>query len=129
MPTVAPRRHRLRVEFSLSNQRTVAPFPGWACTRTPIGHSVIAHRAQQRRTPLGPAVVPEVTTDFAGDITMTPGPSDVIDRSPQDALLSHGELWLRYFALGGARSALELDAFLYGALEPNPRDHGVIAHA
>ena len=47
---------------------------------------------------------------------MTPGPSDVLDRSRQDALLSHGELWLRYFELGGMSTALELEAFLYGAL-------------
>jgi hypothetical protein len=51
---------------------------------------------------------------------VTPGPSDVLDRSRQDALLSHGELWLRYFELGGMSTALELEAFLYGALEPTP---------
>ena len=60
---------------------------------------------------------------------MTPGPSDVLDRSRQDALLSHGELWLRYFELGGMSTALELEAFLYGALEPTPHNHDVIAHA
>jgi hypothetical protein len=60
---------------------------------------------------------------------MTRGPSDVLDRSRQDALLSHGELWLRYFELGGMSTALELEAFLYGALEPTPHNHDVIAHA
>jgi hypothetical protein len=60
---------------------------------------------------------------------MTQGLSDVLDRSRQDAHLSHGELWLRYFELGGMSTALELEAFLYGALEPSPHDHDVIAHA
>jgi hypothetical protein len=60
---------------------------------------------------------------------MTPGPSGVLDRSRQDADLSHGELWLRYFELGGMSTAFELEAFLYGALEPSPHDHDVIAHA
>jgi hypothetical protein len=60
---------------------------------------------------------------------MTPGPSDVLDRSRQDADLSHGELWLRYFELGGMSTAFELEAVLYGALEPSPHDHDVIAHA
>jgi hypothetical protein len=55
--------------------------------------------------------------------------SDVLDRSRQDAGLSHGELWLRYFALGGMSTALQLEAFLYGALEPSSHDHDVIAHA
>lgn len=60
---------------------------------------------------------------------MTPGPSDVLDRARQDAQLSHGELWLRYFELGGMSTNFELEAFLYGALEPSPHDHDVIAHA
>ena len=55
--------------------------------------------------------------------------SDVLDRSRQAAGLSHSELWMRYFALGGMSTALELEAFLYGALEPSSHDHDVIAHA
>ncbi len=47
----------------------------------------------------------------------------------EHALLSHGELWLRYFELGGMSTALELEAFLYGALEPDRHDRDVIAHA
>ncbi len=53
----------------------------------------------------------------------------MLDRSRQAAGLSHGELWMRYFALGGMSTALELEAFLYGALEPSSHDHDVIAHA
>jgi len=45
------------------------------------------------------------------------------------ALLSHGELWLRYFELGGMSTEFEVEAFLYGALEPSFHDHDVIAHA
>jgi hypothetical protein len=60
---------------------------------------------------------------------MTPEPSDVLDQSRQSADLSHGELWLRYFELGGMSTPFELEAFLYGALEPSPHDHDVIAHA
>ena len=41
-------------------------------------------------------------------------PPDVLDRARQDAALSHGELFLRYFELGGMSSALELEAFCYG---------------
>jgi hypothetical protein len=60
---------------------------------------------------------------------MTEPTTDVLDRSRQDAGLSHDELWLRYFALGGMSSALQLEAYLYGALQPTSHDHDVIAHA
>lgn len=60
---------------------------------------------------------------------MRPALRDVLDRSRQDAGLSHSELWLRYFALGGMSTALQLEAFLYGALQPTSHDHNVIAHA
>jgi hypothetical protein len=40
-----------------------------------------------------------------------------------------GELWFRYFALGGMSTALELDAFLHGALVPTDRDRDVLAVA
>ena len=56
-------------------------------------------------------------------------PTDALDRHRQDAGLSHGELFLRYFELGGMSTALELEAFLYGALEPGAHDREVIAHA
>lgn len=52
-----------------------------------------------------------------------------LDRARVDAGLSHGELWLRYFELGGMGSALELEAYLLGALVPTPYDHDVVAHA
>jgi hypothetical protein len=56
-------------------------------------------------------------------------PVDVLDRFRLDAGLSHAELWLRYFELGGMSTSLEVEAFLYGALEPSSRDHDMIAHA
>lgn len=46
-----------------------------------------------------------------------------------EAGLTHGELWLRYFELGGMSSALDVEAFLYGALVPSNHDHDVVAHA
>ncbi len=60
---------------------------------------------------------------------MTDRPADVLDRYRRDAGLSQGELWLRYFELGGMGSALELQAILYGALQPSVHEHDVIAHA
>jgi hypothetical protein len=52
-----------------------------------------------------------------------------LDRARHQAGLSMSELWLRYFALGGMSSPLELDAYLNGALSPTAHDHDVIAHA
>ncbi|MDA8071175.1 MAG: hypothetical protein M0Z82_06110 [Actinomycetota bacterium] len=54
---------------------------------------------------------------------------DVLDRFRRSAGLSHSELWLRYFELGGMSSTVELQAILYGALLPTAHDHDVIAHA
>jgi hypothetical protein len=54
---------------------------------------------------------------------------DELDLFRQEAGLSHGELWLRYFELGGMSTGFELEAFLYGLVTPQPRDHDVIAHA
>lgn len=53
----------------------------------------------------------------------------MFDRARTDAGLTHGELWLRYFELGGMSTAFQLEAFLFGALRPSARDHDVIAHA
>jgi hypothetical protein len=60
---------------------------------------------------------------------MAEAPTDVLDRFRQEAGLSHFELWLRYFALGGMCTGLDLEAFLYGVLRPGNHDHDVIAHA
>ncbi len=56
-------------------------------------------------------------------------PADVLDRYRRDAGLSHGDLWMRYFELGGMSSAMELEAFLYGVLQPSAHDREVIAQA
>ena len=60
---------------------------------------------------------------------MVDAPLGVLDSFRIDAALSHGELWLRYFELGGMSTGLQLEAFLYGALRPTRHDHDIIAHA
>ena len=55
-------------------------------------------------------------------------PNDVLDRARQDAMLSLGALWLRYFEQGGNGTALELEAYLCGALRPAPQEYDVLAH-
>jgi hypothetical protein len=60
---------------------------------------------------------------------MVTSPVDVLDIYRREAELSHGELWMRYFGLGGKSSGLQLEAFLYGALQPSEHDHDMIAHA
>jgi hypothetical protein len=60
---------------------------------------------------------------------MTERAIDELDTFRQEAGLSHGELWLRYFELGGMSTGLELEAFLYGILLPSAHNHDVIAHA
>jgi hypothetical protein len=55
--------------------------------------------------------------------------SDVLDKARQNAGLTHGELWMRYFCLGGTSTALQVEAFCYGALQPSAHDHDVVAHA
>jgi hypothetical protein len=54
---------------------------------------------------------------------------DELDRYRQEAGLSHGELWLRYFELGGMSTGFDLEAYLFGMLSPSAHDHDVIAHA
>jgi hypothetical protein len=43
--------------------------------------------------------------------------------------LTVAELWLRYFALGGAASELEVDAYLNGAIALPAIQHDMLAHA
>jgi hypothetical protein len=54
---------------------------------------------------------------------------EALDHARQDAGLSHGELFLRYFELGGMASPLQVEAFCYGALNPSSHDHDVVVHA
>jgi hypothetical protein len=54
---------------------------------------------------------------------------DRLDQARRDAGLSLGELWLRYFELGGMSTALQVEAFLSGALRPSAHDRDVVAHA
>jgi hypothetical protein len=54
---------------------------------------------------------------------------DELDAFRQEAGLSHGELWFRYFELGGMKSGLELEAVLYGVFLPSDHERDVIAHA
>ena len=43
--------------------------------------------------------------------------------------LSQDELWMRYFALGGAAMPTEFEAYLNGALEPERSEHDILVHA
>ena len=54
---------------------------------------------------------------------------DILDVYRQEAGLSHGELWLRYFEMGGMSTGFELETFLYGLVAPTSHDHDLIAHA
>jgi hypothetical protein len=54
---------------------------------------------------------------------------DVLDTFRQKAGLTQGELWLRYFELGGMSTGFDLEAYLFGVLSPSAHDHDVIAHA
>lgn len=63
------------------------------------------------------------------EISAAERPVDALDQYRRDAGLSHSELWLRYFEIGGMSNAVELEAFLYGALQPSTHDREVIAQA
>ena len=59
---------------------------------------------------------------------MTNVPSDALERARRDASLSLPELWLRYFALGGVTTPLEVEAYLFGALRPTVHDRNLLVH-
>ena len=54
---------------------------------------------------------------------------DHFNRFRQDAGLTRGELWMRYFELGGMSAGFDVEAFLYGVLSPSGHAHDVIAQA
>jgi hypothetical protein len=54
---------------------------------------------------------------------------DDLDVYRQEAGLSYGELWLRYFELGGISNRRDVEAMLCGMLVPSDYDHDIIALA
>ncbi len=54
---------------------------------------------------------------------------EMLEEARRDVGLSQGELWFRYFELGGMSTALQVEAYLYGALIPTPHDGDLIAAA
>jgi hypothetical protein len=54
---------------------------------------------------------------------------DVLEQARRKVGLSLADLWMRYFALGGMSSTLELEAILYGALIADQHDRDVLAVA
>lgn len=56
-------------------------------------------------------------------------PLDPLEQARLDVGLSLDDLWMRYFALGGMSTALEVEAYLFGALVASPHDHDVLAVA
>lgn len=54
---------------------------------------------------------------------------DALEQARRDVGLSIPDLWMRYFALGGMSTALEMEAMLYGALVPRTHDRDLIAVA
>ena len=53
----------------------------------------------------------------------------LLETARRDLGLTHAELWFRYFELGGMSTALEVEAYIYGALTPSDHDGDLIAVA
>ena len=56
-------------------------------------------------------------------------PRSTLERARIEVGLTHGELWYRYFALGGMSTELEVEAYLYDALMPTNHDRDLVATA
>jgi hypothetical protein len=61
--------------------------------------------------------------------TMHEQANAALDDARKDAGLTQGELWLRYFELGGMSMPLEVEAYLFGLLAPSTHDREVLVHA
>jgi len=61
--------------------------------------------------------------------TLAEGSVTALDSARRQIGLTFGDLWMRYFELGGMSTLPELEGYLLGALEPTAHDHDVIAHA
>lgn len=55
--------------------------------------------------------------------------ADELEQARRDLGLSVNDLWFRYFALGGMRNVLEVEAFLLGALIAGYHDRDLLAVA
>ena len=55
--------------------------------------------------------------------------SDELEQARQEVGLSISELWVRYFAVGGMGTPLEMEAVLFGALVASPPDRDLLAVA
>jgi hypothetical protein len=60
---------------------------------------------------------------------MTASASERLHDAYEASRLTVPELWLRYFALGGEASEMEVDAYLNGALALPAFQHDMLAHA
>jgi len=54
---------------------------------------------------------------------------DVLEWARCKLGLPHIDLWFRYFELGGMSTAIEVEAYLYGALEATTHDRDLLAVA
>ena len=54
---------------------------------------------------------------------------DALEQARRETGLSVPDLWYRYFALGGMHSALDVEAYLYGALIADVYDRDLLAVA
>lgn len=54
---------------------------------------------------------------------------EVLEHARREAGLTIADLWMRYFALGGMGSMIEIEAILYGALVPIPYDRDILSVA
>lgn len=53
----------------------------------------------------------------------------VLEQARRTLGLSLDDLWMHYFSLGGMSTALELEAYLFGALVAPPHEHDLLAVA
>jgi hypothetical protein len=58
-----------------------------------------------------------------------PDRNTTLQRACAEAGLGIGELWLRYFALGGIGSPVEVDAYVHGGLQPSDHEYDMLVHA
>src|SRR6202011_19756 len=107
-----------------SPRTTPTPCSG-AIRNRPIGHCTVERK---RLSPPPDAPGRQVGT-ARQEANMTEQRADTLDVYRRNAELTRSELWLRYFELGGMCTAFQVEAFLYGALQPSPHDHDVIAQA